>query len=84
MENVDPTVHIFTATALRRLALRSAVYIHGKAQYSFYRRLGMYHDQSEHEEVKKSPSLSRLGSNPGRPALSQAPGPSRKNKLKIT
>ena len=54
-EDVDARVHIFTATALGWLVLRSAGLTPGEIpRYSFYRGLSGPHDQSGHEGVKKN------------------------------
>ena len=74
MGDVDARVHIFTAMALGwgRVASPTLgrLYPLGNPWYSFYRRLSGPQDQSGHG-VKKN--LRHPGSNPGRPAWSQAP-----------
>ena len=51
-ENVDASVHIFSATALERRKVSNSMpgrfYPPGKPSYSFYRRQSVPHHQSGH------------------------------------
>ena len=76
--DVDARVHIFTAKALGwgRVAspMLGRLYTGEIPRYSFYRRMSGPQGQFGHEVVKKNlHPLRHLGSNPGRPARSQAP-----------